>query len=88
LLSDRRPPLTARRLRHKHFFRSAQRRGAVDAALRFLALLPRRAADARTYTMAVSVCAKARDVHAALQARSRGSFKRTCAVACKATCKH
>ena len=39
----------------------------MDAALRFLALLPRRVADARTYTMAVSVCAKARDVHAALQ---------------------
>jgi hypothetical protein len=44
----------------------------VDAALRFLALLPRRAADARTYTMAVSVCAKARDVHAALQVRCGG----------------
>lgn len=55
------------RLRHKHFFRAAQRRGAVDAALRFLSLLPRGATDARTYTMAVSVCAAAQDVHAALQ---------------------
>jgi hypothetical protein len=56
----------------------------VDAALRFLSLLPRQAADARTYTMAVSVCKTARDVHAALQARSRSLSGETCVVARKA----
>ena len=36
--------------------------------MRFVQLLPRRYADARTYNMLVSVCAAARDVTAALHA--------------------
>lgn len=55
------------RLLHRHFLKAARRKRDVDAALRFVQLLPRENTDARTYNMLISVCAAARDAAAALR---------------------
>ena len=57
-----------RRLKHRHFLRTAADRCAVKQAMRFVQLLPRRYADTRTYNMLVTVCGAAGDVTSALHA--------------------
>jgi hypothetical protein len=59
-------PCAPRRLKHRHFLKAALRDLDVSAARRFVAVLPRAYADARTYNLVVSVCAAARDVPGAL----------------------
>lgn len=46
-------PLLLRRLKHYRFLRPAASSKAVAKALRFVQLLPRQYADARTYNMLV-----------------------------------
>ena len=49
------PPPTTRRLKHYRFLRPAANARAVKQALRFVQLLPRQYADARTYNMLLTV---------------------------------
>jgi pentatricopeptide repeat protein len=60
------PPCLSSRLKHYRFLRPAARRKAVKPALRFVQLLPRQYADARTYNMLLRVCAQAGDLRNAM----------------------
>lgn len=54
------------RFNQKYFLHTAAKKGAAQEAMRFVQLLPRAFADARTHNMMLHVCAKAKDLKTAL----------------------